>query len=273
MKQRQHRQRHRVRRRAQPDAARDRVVHDAAVRVHAALGLARGARGVGHHGQIVGAGGDGPGAQTGGQGVHPCAGAGFFDRLARRADEGRHGQVGGRRQVVAIGRHHGMAQARRLRIGSGGRQAFVQQRAHLGPQVLRREDGARAGIQHVVAQLLAQVHRVHRHHHRVGAQDGVVANDELRAVLQVQQHAVTPAHAAALLQVGRQALALVLQARIADGRVVEHQRRLVRVAHGRDLEVAVQVRGRQCQVLRQQARPMGQVALGHGVPQRLSSAM
>ena len=52
----------------------------------------------------------------------------------------------------------------------------------------------------VMAQLLGAVHRIHRHHHRVGAQDGVVGDDELRAVLQVEEHAVALLHAAALLQ-------------------------------------------------------------------------
>ena len=103
-----------------------------------------------------------------------------------------------------------MAQAGRCGDGTGGGQALAQQRAHLGKQILRRNNGARTGVAHVVAQFLAQVHRVDGHHHRIGAQDGIEADDELRAVLHVEQHAVALAHTAHLLQVGGEALGFVL---------------------------------------------------------------
>src|SRR3546814_1045219 len=51
-----------------------------------------------------------------------------------------------------------------------------------------------------MAQLLDIAHRVDRHHHGGQPLDGIEGDDELRAVLHVQQHAVGAFYAAALLQ-------------------------------------------------------------------------
>ena len=52
-----------------------------------------------------------------------------------------------------------------------------------------------SGVDDVVLQLLGTVHRVHRHDDSIRAQDAEVRDDELRAVLHVQQDAIAFANA------------------------------------------------------------------------------
>ncbi len=94
-------------------------------------------------------------------------------------------------------------------------------------------------IHDVVLELLGPVHRVDRHHHRVGAQDGEMRDHQLRAVLHVQQHPVALAHAQRM-QPRRQALGHAQQLGVAEDAVEEDQRRLVRVAAGADRQVVPQ---------------------------------
>jgi hypothetical protein len=137
---------------------------------------------------------------------------------------------------------------------------LAQQRLHLRMDVLRHDGQPGAGVLDVVAQLGGHVHRVHRHHHGVGAQDAVVGQHELRAVLHVEQHAVALLHALALQPAG-DALGLVLELGVADLGVVEHQEGLGRVAPRRDLDVVEQVGLRDRHVARQALGPVGEVAV------------
>jgi hypothetical protein len=50
-------------------------------------------------------------------------------------------------------------------------------------------------------QLLSQIHRIDRYDHRIGANDGVIGNHELRTVLHVEQHPIAALDATFPLQV------------------------------------------------------------------------
>ena len=71
----------------------------------------------------------------------------------------------------------------------------LQQRLGLRQQILRDEGNGRTGIGEQDAEFGGPVHRIHRHHDRVGAQHRVIRDHPLRAVLQVQQYAVAGRHA------------------------------------------------------------------------------
>ena len=107
-----------------------------------------------------------------------------------------------------------------------------------------------------MAQLLGAVHGVHRHHHRIGAQDRVIRDDELRAVLQVQEHAVALRDTAALLQEPGERIRLALELGVGDGRAVEidgHALRVLRCARG---EIAIDASARDFERMRYARRPM-----------------
>ena len=124
-------------------------------------------------------------------------------------------------------------------------EAVAEQRAHLGMEFLPADHDARVAVVHVVPEFLGQVHRVDRHHHRVGAQDGVEGDDELRAVLHEQQHAVAAFHAAALLQKAGQRVRLALQFAVAQRRTVEDDSGFVRQACGGVFQIPVHAGVRQ----------------------------
>ena len=62
-------------------------------------------------------------------------------------------------------------------------------------------------------EFLGPVHRVDRHHHRIGAQNAEMRDHQLRAVLHQQHHAVAGPHAQAL-QVGSKSFGLRHQLRV-----------------------------------------------------------
>jgi hypothetical protein len=164
----------------------------------------------------------------------------------------RHLEVGGLLQVVRVGGDKDVL------LGP-----LAEQRLHLRMEFLRDERHGGAAVLDVVAQLVGQVHRVHRHHHRVGAQDGVVADDVLRAVLHEEQHAVALLHAGFPLQPAGEALGLVAEFGEADRRVVEDQVGLVGIARRRDLGVVEQRGRRHAHAARLALGPEGEVPAGH----------
>ena len=213
--------------------------------------------------QVVWPGGERAGRQRGGDGIAPGVQAGAFNSSARLGHEVGQAQTGGRfsflflaRQVVPVTGHDHMVQ-RGLGVFPG-----VQVVPQLGQQVLRRDRHARAAVGHVMGQLVAAVHRVHRHHHRIRPQDGVVAQHPLRAVLQIQQHPVARLHATHVFQVARQARGLVVKRGEAQLGAIVDQEGLVGVAAGRDGGVVKQVGLGQGEVVGQAGRPVGEVSGG-----------
>jgi hypothetical protein len=114
-----------------------------------------------------------------------------------------------------------------------------------------------------MAQLPGEVHRVHRHHDGVGAQDGVVGDDELGTVLQVQQHALAARHAAALLQPARQRVDLALELAVVQAAAVVVDRRAPGMKRGAALEVAVHGFARQLERFRLAGRPVREMPGEH----------
>jgi hypothetical protein len=114
-----------------------------------------------------------------------------------------------------------------------------------------------------VAELVGTVHRVDRHHHRIGPHDAVEGCHELRAVLHEQQHPVALADATRAQPAG-DALGLLLQFREAQIAAEEAVRGLVRVARGADLEVEPEGGLGHDQFARQAHGPDGMVGAGGG---------
>ncbi len=166
--------------------------------------------------------------------------------------------VAGGRQRVGVGRGEQVPHA--LRLGQGGVGG-----GHVGGEIIAADHHAGAGIGDVVLELLGPVHRVDRHHHRVGAQDAVVRGDELRAVLHVEQHAVALADARHLLQPAGHGQRIVMQLAIADMAAVEHDRILVRIAPRRHFQVEPQARLRRGDMGRQAPGPESEVRSCHAM--------
>ena len=226
--------------------------HHGAMRVHASLGTAGGAGGVGHDAEIVGAGRDRAGAEVARHGVVPQRRRRIADGLARRRDQLRDAQVGRLFQIV------------RVRRDDDAFQLPADQRLHLRIELLGDERGLGVAVEDILAQLVRQVHRIDRHHHRVGAHDGVVRNDELRAVLHEEQHAIALLYAAFALEEPGHALGFVFQLGEGDRGIVVDQIRLFRIAMGRNLEVVKDVRLRYDEVSRHVFGPVGKMTVGHG---------
>ncbi len=171
-------------RRVGPVISRHDVVHDVGVQVHAALGPAGGAAGVGQDGQVVrthrerrrrvvglqcvGPGEATPRLQIGhgvtrAQPVFPGRRWRFF--AACRSIEG----------IAEMRHHHGPQPLRRFQRGAGSGELSCQVGAGDGHLDIRVGD--------VVLEFLGPVHRIDRNHHGVGAQDGKVRDHQLRAVL------------------------------------------------------------------------------------------
>ena len=237
---RHHQQRHVVRRGIAPVRTRHRVVHDARVRVHAALGQAGGAAGVGQDRQIIR-----PHLQrrrcfSGGQRRGP--GQRLATRQRRQRMPGQQPVMpGGRRRVLAVDigvegvgevGHDQVLQPLARRQGVAGLD-------HLGRQVGGGDGDAGVGVGDVVLEFLGPVHRIDRDHHRIGAQDGKVSDDQLRAVLHAQHDPVAAPHAE-LMQPRRQPLGLLRQLGVAQAPAEERDGRLVRIATGADRQVVPQ---------------------------------
>ena len=86
----------------------------------------------------------------------------------------------------------------------------ARQRLHARIQLLRNDRGGGAGILRAAQELAREVHRIERDDDRVGAQDRVVGDHELGAVLHEQQHPLAPGDAAVLLQVTGQSLGFLV---------------------------------------------------------------
>ena len=211
-----------------------RVVHQGPVRVHAALGQAGRARGVGQHREVVGARRVRTGREAHRQHVVPAQAALGQRRIRAQPGVHRRWRRVGRierafRHGIRVARHQHVARARfgcelRLRL------------SHRGGEVGAADDDPRAGIGDVVLQFLGAVHRVHRHHHGIGAHDAVEGGRVLRTVLQVDRDPVAGRHADAL-QPARDRLGLRTQFAVAQGAAEEDVGRLVGKADRRDLQV------------------------------------
>ena len=125
-------------------------------------------------------------------------------------------------------------------------------------QVGSADDDAGLGVGDVVAELLDPVHRVHRHHHRVGTQRRVESDRELRAVLHEEGDAVARADAFALQPAGER---FGLRAKLAKGDAAaeEDERGLVGKARRRHLDVEPERGLGQGQRTRQSLGPDAQV--------------
>ena len=91
--------------------------------------------------------------------------------------------------------------------------------------------------------LLGQVHGIQRHHDSIGAQDRVVGDHELRAVLHVEEHAIARGPRSTSRD-SPPGVCFGEHFRETDPGVVIDQAGLVRTAPRRDLEVVKHVRGR-----------------------------
>src|SRR6185503_11954081 len=86
-------------------------------------------------------------------------------------------------------------------------------------------------------------------------------DDELRAVLRVEQHAIAARDAAALLQIARERGDLVLQRSVGKRTAVIDDGRLVRIAARTDFEVVVEAGARDRERLWHPGRPMRKVTI------------
>ena len=218
-----------------PQATCHGVVHDAAVRVHAALGQAGGAAGVRQDRQISAGGrhlGQGqvmrqrlrPGMHLAvgqrGQGAH---------RHQPIVPMGRQvlGACGHRVEHIGELRHQQMPQLLLRRQSVAGRRQF---RCQIGGG-----DGhARVRVGDVVLELLHPVHRIDRHHHRIQSQNSKVRYHQLRAILHVQDHPVPLVHAQGG-QIAGQFFGFMLEFGIGPSPAHEHQSQFIWVALGADL--------------------------------------
>ena len=240
VKHRDHAQRHAIGRGRAPHAAGHGVVHQGAMWMHAALGQARGAAGVGQHRKIVWPRRVLGGGLTARERITPGVHLAPLQRWQRPRGAQpilpRRGHVTGlqRRRVEGIGvlTHQQVREPLVLRQQIAGPRHFVR-------HVAGGDRHARIRILDVMHELLRAVHRIDGDDHGVGAQDGEMRNHPLRTVLHVKQHAITLAHAPRG-QLRREALGFVVQPAVAGFAPHEHQRRLARIAPGIDNHVEPQ---------------------------------
>ena len=119
-------------------------------------------------------------------------------------------------------------------------------------------------VHDVLPQFLRQVHRAHRHHHRIGAQDGEQGDDEVVAVLHVEQHPFAAPDRAGRLQVTGEVFDSFPQFGIAERKAVKNRGRLVREFPRRKQEHFLQRDARRAQRARHVGRPVPEVAGLHG---------
>ncbi len=113
-------------------------------------------------------------------------------------------------------------------------------------------------------QLRSEIHGADRDGDRIGAQHGEERDDEGRAVLQVEQHAVAALHATAVLQLPRESFHAALQLRISQRLALKDRGGLLRETARRIGEQVVQPQRRQRQAARHARGPMAEVARFHG---------
>ena len=222
--------------------------------VDAALGGASGPRGIRDHGQIVGCGLRCIGGDIFGHRIGPADNAGALDvsgvQLPQRVGQWDvTGRIG---QFAVMG-------------GDDGFQvAFFDNRGGEGQKFLPRQHNIRARVFGVMDQFRVSAHGVDGDHGSVGPQDGIVSDDELRAVLHVQQHPIPAFHASAFLQIPGQRLHLRVQVRIGQGMAVIDDRGLVRGAGGGVDQVLGQRLFGQVEMMRNAFGPDFEVTVKHG---------
>ena len=140
----------------------------------------------------------------------------------------------------------------------------VEQRLDAREQFLCDDRCRRSRIRGAARHLVREAHGVHRHDDRVGPQNAVVADHELRAVLQVQEHAVAALHCALALEESGEPLDLAEKIREAQLRVVKNQKWLCRVTLSRRFGVANQGNGGDIETRRRVRREEAKVPVGHG---------
>src|SRR5690606_11452935 len=140
-------------------------------------------------------------------------------------------------QVVRVGRNDDV-----LELGS------ADQRLQVGEDLLAADRRCRASVLHEILKLSAPAHGIDRDDDRIGAENGIEADDELRAVLHVDQHPVAPLHPQ-VLQIAGQSLNLVLQLTEGDRRIVVDDGVLVGKAQRRDFEIHVNTGLRQIEMV------------------------
>lgn len=182
-------------------------------------------------------------------GTQSAASASPGNRRAGRspgcAHEGRDRKLASLAQIVGVRRHDQRLQ------GAG-----TEQGLDLLQKLLSGDGHARAGVLHIVAQLVGAVHRIDRNHDRVRAQDREIRDHELGAVLQVEQHAIALAHAAAALKVAGEASGVAIELGVADARAVEVDGNAVRMARGPFGEVRVDAHAPHLHLLGEAVRPV-----------------
>jgi hypothetical protein len=220
-----------------PDLRRMHVVADRAMGVHAALGLARGARRVAQGHQVIGI-----------TDVVRCV-EGVGHRVAPVQRPGRH--IGGGPQPALPGRGRGIV-GREFgghRVGVVGHQQPLQPRvgreqrlrtSELRHQIGRADRQASLRIGDVVGELLAPTHGIGRHDDRPQPQQRIERNHVLRRVLQGQHHPIAFAHTGLAVQPAGQPLCLCAQLRKTERTAEEHEGRFVRIAPRRDVQVVPQ---------------------------------
>ena len=184
-----------------------------------------------------------------GERVMPAEHAGQFRHRARCSNEIRHGQRRRRREVIGIRHHDCMDQA-----GDAGERRHEWRNA--GQDFLRDDDRARIAVSDIMLQLIREQHRVDRHDHRISAQNGVKRDDELRAVLHVEQDPLAALHAAHRLQMPGQGVDGIIELGIAENGIIKHERRLVRIPARIDRQVFIHARLWYGQMVRQALRPV-----------------
>lgn len=130
-----------------------------------------------------------------------------------------------------------------------------QRRPQRRQQFLRHQRDLCAAVAQIVVEFVGGAHRIGRYHHRAAAHDRMEGDDELRAVLAHQQHALARPHAAMAMQMAGQRLGLVAQLGVRQLAAAEDDRRLVGIALGLHRQVVAQRDARYANAMRQAARP------------------
>ena len=232
--------------------AADDVVHQGAMRVHAAFRHPGRSRRVGQERQIVRLRLMRPGLQSLRQRFGPARAAGRQRRIG--AQPGVHR----RRRRVGLGDGAGRHRVDVARRDDRADALAFGQRC-VGGVDDRRQVGAAdhdlgAGIGDVVLELLGAVHRVDRHHDRVRAQDRVQRDRKLRAVLHEDGDPVAGLDAR-FLQPAGQRDGVVAHLPVGQGATEEEIRGAVGEARRRDLEVEPERRLRRDHCAGQPPRP------------------
>ncbi len=212
--------------------------------VHAAFWLPRRARGIRHHGEVLGR-----------RDVR-ARGEIRLERSSPRIGYRRRTHEGGQRQIGFVGQI--------VRI-AGNQHVLEIQRLDLRRDVLSGDRDARPGVGDVMAQFLGAVHRIHRHDDGVRAQHRVERDDELGAVLEVKQHPVAARHAAAALKEPGERVHLPLELAVGQPLPVVVDRRALRLPRRARRQVRVHRFARQRERPGLTGRPVREVPVEHQI--------